>query len=218
MTLNEMTQHIADAMNLSSPDSVARIARTINVRYKRVTSAIGLVTSRREEISQTATIGSRYITFSGAEKLDAIYRKVGTKNILLDEITHDEMLDTSPRDEPPTKFSVFSVAPRSVTIMVDCTPTTQFTLYAAVLADLTTLSNNDSPAFPESFHDILIHGVMADEYRKKEKPQEARESEMYFEQRLSDLKMFLAKSAYMDVYPGKHRKADGWWDTSGSSD
>jgi len=214
MTLNEMTLHIADSLNLSSPDSKARIGRNVNVRYKRVTSAIGLVTTRREEVSKAATIGDRNITFTGIEKLDTVFRKVGTKNVILDELTNDEMLDLDPRDEPPTKFSVFSVAPSSVTIKLDCTPITAFTLYAHGLADVSTLTGNDSPAFPESFHDILIHGVMADEYRKMEKDQLAREAEGYYEQRLSDLKMFIAKSAYLDIYAGKHSKRDDWWDTS----
>lgn len=217
MTLNEMTLHIADALNLSSAEAKARIGRNINVRYKRVTSAIGMVTTRREEVNQAATIGNRNITFSGIEKIDAVFRKVGTKNIGLDEISNDDMRETSLRTEPPTKFCVFSVAPRSVTITLDCIPETTFTLYAHGLADVSTLSSTDSPAFPESFHDILIHGVVADEYRKMEKRDLARENEGYFEQRLSDLRMFIAKSAYLEIYSAKNRKADGWWDTSGSN-
>jgi len=216
MTLNEMTLHIADALNLSSAEAKARIARNINTRYKRVTSAIGLAPSRREEVSKVATIGNRYITFSGVEKLESVYRKVGTKHIMLDEITHDEMLELSVRTEPPTKYAVFSITQTGITLMIDCSPTTAFTLYAASVADTTSLSNNDSPAFPESFHDVLIHGVMADEYKKMEKLDYARDCEQDYERRLSDLRMFLAKSAYLEIYAGKRAKADGWWDTSGS--
>jgi hypothetical protein len=215
MTMNEMVLYIADALNLSSPESKARIGRSINVRYKRITSAIGLVTSRREEVNEVATIGDRQLTFTGIEKLDTVFRKVGTKNIILQEVTNDEMLEMSPRDEPPNKFSVFSVAPRAVTITLDCTPSTAFTLYAHGLADTSTLTGNDSPAFPESFHDAIIHGAMADEYRKMEKYPLAKDSEYAFDQRLSDLKMFIAKSAYLEIYRGKHSVADGWWDTSG---
>jgi hypothetical protein len=213
MTLNEMILYVADAMNLSSVEAKARVGRSLNVRYKRVTSAIGLITSRREEATAVATIGDREIVFEEIERVDTVFRKVGTKNIILDELTNDEMVDLNPRDEPPTAYSIFNVAPRSVTIMLDCVPTTGFTLYAHGLADASTLSNTTSPAFPESFHDVLIHGAMADEYRKAEKPQQARECEVYFEQRLSDLKMFIAKSTYLELYPGKHRKSAGWWDT-----
>jgi len=214
MTMNEIVMHVSDSMLLTSPASKARLERNVNVRYKRVTSAIGLVTSRREQVSKQATIADRNLTFSGIEKLDTVFRVSGTKNIILEEITNDDMLELSPRDEPPTKYSIFSLAPRAVTIKMDCTPTTTFTLYAHGLADTSTLSSNDSPAFPESFHDILLLGVMADEYRRKEQYKEAKDCEASFEQRLSDLRMFIAKSAYLELYEGKNAKSDGWWDSS----
>src|SRR5688500_13445487 len=107
MTLNEMTLHIADALNLSSPEAKSRIGRNINVRYKRVTSAIGMITTRREELTQAVTIGNRNVTFSGIEKLDSVFRKVGTKVYIIDEITNDEMNELNVRDEPPTKYCVF---------------------------------------------------------------------------------------------------------------
>lgn len=216
MTMNELVAYIADELNLSSPEAKARIERALNLRYKQVTTAIGLNPARREELNKQATIGSRFITFTGAEKLDIVYRKVGTRNIVLDMLTNDEMTDTVPHDEPPTKYSVYSFTPTTVTLWLDCTPATAFTLYASGTGDAATLSGTTSPAFPESFHDILVYGVCADEYRRKEKKDLAREAEQTFQQRLSDLRMFVAKTAYLDIYNGKHRKSEGWWDTSGS--
>jgi hypothetical protein len=215
MTLNELVAYIADEQNLTSPDAKARIEREVNNRYRQVTSSIGLNTTRREELSKAATIGSRFITFTGAEKLENVFRKIGTKNKLLDEVSMDEMTDIGPRDEPPTLYAVYSVTPTSVTLWMDCTPTTTFTLYAIGLGDASTLSGTTSPAFPESFHDILIHGVSADEYRRKEKKELAREAEQTFQNRLSDLRMFIAKSAYLEQYNGKHRSSEGWWDSAG---
>lgn len=212
MTADELVVHMMDALNLTSPEASTRINRSLNVRYKRVTSAIGLITSRRSTVSKTATIGSSQFTFSGVEHLDVVYRKVGTRNIPLIEITDDEMLDRTTRSEPPRVYSVTTVNPQTITITVDCTPTTEFTLYAHGLAILPVLSGSASPAFPESFHDVLIHGVLADEYRKMEKMQYSKDAEMDYERRLSDLKMFIAKSAYMDIYAGKHGPSDGWWD------
>lgn len=216
MTVNELVEHIADAINQTSPEAKARIGRELNVRYKQVTSAIGLITSRREEFTKLATIGSEFLTFTGTEKLDAVYRKVGTKKILLDELTKDEMLEDTFREEPPTTFCIYSLGPASVTIKMDCIPISAFTLYADGLADVSTLTNINTPAFPESFHDILIHGVMADEYKRREKMPYAKEEEQIFTQRLSDLKMFIAKSAYLDIYRGKLTPSEGWWDDGGS--
>jgi hypothetical protein len=60
--------------------------------------------------------------------------------------------------------------------------------------------------------------VLADEYRRKEKSDYVKEQEELFEKRLSDLRMFIAKSAYLQNYRGKHAKAEGWWDSSLSSE
>lgn len=210
--MNELVEYIAESLSIPSPEAKTRIGRELNVRYKQVTTAIGMPSTRREELSTAATIGSRFITFTGAEKLDAVFRKVGTKNIMLDELTDDEMLVAPIRTQPPTLFSIYTVAPASVTLKLDCVPTTTFTLYAHVIGDATTLTGNDQPAFPESFHDVLIHGVRADEYRRKEKDDKAKEAEMIFGNRLSDLKMFIAKSAYLRIYRGKHAEAEEWWE------
>jgi hypothetical protein len=212
MTVNEMVEYIAEDLGTPGADTKMRIAHALNLRYKQVTSAIGMSPTRREELNATAVIGDRFMTFTGAEKLDVVFRKIGTKNIVITEVTDDEMLKLPVRTEPPTNFSIFSTAPANVTIQLDCTPTTQFILYAHVLGDATTLTGNDQPAFPESYHDLLIHGVKADEYRRREKMQLAKEAELAFQQRLSDLRMFLAKSAYLDIYRGKHATSEAWWD------
>lgn len=213
MTVNELVEYIAEDLSSPSPEAKTRIAHELNVRYKQVTSAIGLIPTRRVQVSTTATIGSNEITFTGIEKIDAVFTvDANGANVILDELNNDEMLAAPVRTEPPKKFSIFNVNPTSVTILVDCVPTTQFTIYAQGLASATTLSGNDQPAFPESFHDILIHGVKADELRRKEKAL-ARDAEAMFESRLSDLRMFIAKSAYLMEYRGKTQKAEGWWDT-----
>lgn len=211
--------YIADELNLSSPETKARIERALNVRYKQVTSAIGMVGSRREELSKLATTGNQYLTFTGAEKLDAVFRKVGTKNVLLDQITDDDMLEATLQTSLPTKYSIYSFTPTTVTIRMNCIPVASvpFTLYANGIGDVITLSGTTSPAFPESFHDVLIYGVCADEYRRKEKVAFVKEAEENFARRLSDLKMFIAKSAYLTLYRGKNQPGEGWWDTGTGS-
>lgn len=212
-TLHELTLEVMDRLNLSSPEAAARIVRELNTRYKRVTSSIGLVTSRRAPITQAATIGNRDVTFSAIEKIDNVYRKVGTKNILLDEITFEEMIDADIVTDPPTKYCIVNVLPTSVKIRLNSVPATGFNLYADGLASALNLAGDDSPAFPESYHDILVYGAMADEYKKMEKFDLAKDSEADFENRLSDLRMFIAKSAFLDIYQGKSQERYGWWDT-----
>jgi hypothetical protein len=215
--MNELVEYVAADLNTPSQEIKTRIGHELNVRYKQVTSSIGLIPTRRVEREASTTPDDRFVTFADIEKLDAVFRKTsdvdpGANSILLSEVTSDEMEKLSVRDDPPTKFCIHTVDPTSVTIKIDCLPVDPTTLYASGLANASTLTNNDQPAFPESFHDILIHGVKADEYRRREKFQLAKECEMLFMQRLSDLRMFLAKSAYLDLYRGKNSVSQGWWD------
>lgn len=220
MTADEIISVVADELNLSNPEAISRIGKELNIRYKQVTSSIGLITSRRVTVSQSATIGDRTITFTGVERLDTVYYTlVGTNNIpknkILDEVTNDEMLDLNPGPGTgfPRKYCINTFSPTSVTVTVDAIPTDPvYTLYASGLAGVGSLTGTASPQFPESFHDILIYGIKADEFIRKEKAQLAADAETKFQNRLSDLRMFIAKSAYSDIHRGKHAKSEDWWD------
>lgn len=210
MIFDEIVAEVCERLNLTSDEARSRVGREVNARYRRLTSSIGLVTSRRTQVSKTATIGSQSITFGGIEKITAVIDKSSGSDITLTEITMSEFHDLSIRDQPPRNFVVNRTNQNSVEILMDCVPTTGFTLYADGHINLATLAGSQAPSFPESFHDILIFGVLADEYRKMEKLDFARDSELVYEARLSDLRMFLAKSAYLDIYPGKKFSRTNW--------
>src|SRR3990167_4225377 len=122
MTINEMVLYITDALNLSSADAKARVGRELNLYYKQVTSAIGLIPTRREEVSQAVSIGNRFVVFSGIEKIDFVFYVNNNRNVKLDEITHDEMMDLPAGTWPPTRYSIFSMTESTVTIMIDVDP------------------------------------------------------------------------------------------------
>lgn len=197
---------------------MARIGKELNIRYRQVTSSIGLITSRRVTVARIAVINNRNLTFNGVERLDTVYYTiVGTNNVpknkILDEITNDEMIDLIPGTGFPRRYCVINYAPNAVTIEVDAIPTNPvYTLNASGLSGVSTLTGTVSPQFPASFHDILIYGIKADEFIRKEKAQLAADAEQKFEARLSDLRMFIAKSAYLDIHRGKHAKSEDWWD------
>src|SRR3954471_18727001 len=119
MTMNELVEYIAEDLNTPSLEAKTRIGHELNVRYKQVTSSIGLITSRRQEFDKQVTIGNRFVTFT-AEKLDTVFISPDATNpnlnVILDELTNDEMLDVNVRDEPPTRYSVFSTTPTTVTV------------------------------------------------------------------------------------------------------
>lgn len=211
MIFSEIVVEVAERLNLTSDEAKSRIARNLNNRYRRVTSSIGLDTSRFVQVSQIATIGNRTITFQGVEKLIAVIDKSTGVDVPLSQVSMDEMHIIVVKTDPPRKFAVTRIHPSSVDIYVDSVPSTAYTLYADAHTNVINLGANDQPDFPESFHDILIFGGMADEYRKMEKAQLADMSEKDYEARLSDLRMWIAKSAYRDIYQGKYQGKNFRW-------
>ncbi len=90
----------------------------------------------------------------------------------------------------------------TVTIYLDCIPATIYALTADALVNLSTLSGSMIPAFAEDYHDLLVLGAMATEYDKMEKTPLADKKEKQYEDRLSQLRMYIAKSAYKDIVQG----------------
>ena len=273
-------------MNLTSDQAISRIGREINSRYRRVTSSLGLATSRPVEVSAAVTLGSQYVTFSGMTKVISVHNRGA--GLLLHEVTLEEipviqisetgtadsgstttLVDTertealttdhvgsviqftsgtlsgqssvitsftpgtdtivfSPavstsvlvghtyiilagNEDDERDFAIYSTTAITVTIVLNSIPTTAHTLYAEGLSNVASLSGSGTPAFAEDFHDILVFGAVADELRKMEKVQLAKDAEDDFERRLSDLRMFIAKSAYLDMYQGKTNSERNWW-------
>lgn len=211
MTFDEVVSEVMDRLNLSSSEATTRISKRVNARYKRATSSIGLVTTRFAQVQSNATIGNRIITFQGIEKILAVIDKSSGVDIPLSQITLDEMHITPIRDEPPRKFAVQRNHANTVDILLDLTPTTAFLLYADGQSNEATLVGAQQPDFPESFHDILVFGALADEYRKLEKFPLAKDMEGEYEKRLSDLRMWIAKSAALDIYAGRYTGKSFRW-------
>lgn len=205
MTFDQIVAEVCDRLNLTSSDATTRVGKAVNNRYRRLTSSIGLETTRRVTVSKVATIGNQTLTFSSIEKIIAVIDKTDPKrDVVLSQITPDEMHITPLRGPMPRRFAVTGIHASSVDILMDCIPATGFTLYADGHSILTTLSGSTAPNFPESFHDILVFGAMSDEYRKMEKPALMQAAETDYEHRLSDLRMWIAKSAYLDIYQGRY--------------
>lgn len=212
MTFDELVAEVMDRLNYSSDEATTRVGKRVNSRYKRATSSIGLGVTRYEEgIAATATIGSRILTFNGIEKVLAVIDRSSGKDIPLTQITTDEMHITPVKGEPPRKFCIVGTSARSVDIKVDGEAESAYVLYADGEVVLATLSGDDEPVFPESFHDLLVFGVLADEYRKLEKFPLAEETEIVWEKRLSDLRMWIAKTAYLDIYQGRYSGTSFRW-------
>ena len=205
MLFTDVRTEILDRLNYTSTDATTRVGRLINKVYRAVGTAIGMSFTRQTAVTEVVTIGNASVTFSETEKILQVWRLDGSSNpVILSEVLHAELRESvTPSSDKPTKWALFSTTSNGCVIRLNAKPATAYTLYADVIAEVADLSGSNEPAFPESFHDILIEGVLKDEYRKLEKIQLARESERAYEQRLSDLRMFVAKSNYLDIQQGK---------------
>lgn len=115
---------------------------------------------------------------------------------------------------PAQQYAIQAMGASTVTIFLGSIPSTVYILSADVEINLTDLSGSGVPNFPADFHDLLIKGGLASELYKMEKYDLSSVQEEKFEKRLGELRLFIAKSAYIDIYQGKSRRNGWWWGPS----
>jgi hypothetical protein len=215
MTFTEIVTDTMDRLNLSSADATARIGRFVNSRYRRVTSTIGLQTSRRTTVSTAVTLGVQAVVLALEKVLTVYHSGTGVQSVL-PEITYDQMRNRGAgAGTIPTCYCIASMDANSVTILLDILPQSALDIYADGMANVSTLSGSTEPPFSASYHDVLVYGAMADELTKMEKPQLAKQAEQRYEEVLSDLRMYIAKSAYLQQR--QNGFAEGQGGTSGGA-
>jgi hypothetical protein len=207
-----MAQHIADCYGLKSDEALARIGTNINLRHREIVSSLGISqVVKGTTATATTTIASRFLTFGptpvAVVKVVAVYDTVtsATHPPVLDEISRDQMLNEGVVSDPPTKYCIYTMGERSVTIRLNSVPATAFVLTADVEGNTSQLSGADSPAFDEDYHDILVNLVKADELEKAEKYDKAAAKLKQAEMRKGELRLQIAKSAYKELKQGGRR-------------
>lgn len=122
---------------------------------------------------------------------------------VLDEVRPDQLRNMALRSDPPTLFAISRVGAGDVTIEINSIPATRFVLSADIDESTSVLSSTAQPSFPANYHDILVAGGKVAEWYKQEKPTLARENEMEFQRRLSQLRMYLAVASNRPLYQGQ---------------
>lgn len=213
MQFSDIVSSVKDRLNLTSTEADTRIGKAVNRVYRRVTTAVGMERSRKTLAQTFVSIGSSTVTFTSAERVSNVVNRNVSPYKVLDEVTTDELRADQPfsSSDNPTKWAVFSHTASSITIIINVIPVTAFALYADVHSVVSDLSGTATPAFPESFHDVIIEGVLAEELRKMEKPALAQIAKAEHERILSDLKYWIAVSGYLETYQGKLTEKDKWW-------
>lgn len=220
MTFTEIQTEILDRLNLTSSTDSTRIGRAINRVYREVTSTVGLQLSRRTTSIVTATIGVSTITVSNCENIISVINRAVSPYKVLDEVSLDELREDQPyaASDSPTKWAINSITSDTHVIEINVIPQTAIDLYVEKMAVVADLSGANEPAFPESYHDILIYGVLIDEYDKVEKPTLSVKMERRYEKRLGELRLWIALGGpYKDIYQGKMKDGATSGGSGGSS-
>lgn len=209
MTFTDIQTEASNRLNITSAEGLSRIGSYINQRYRRLTSSLGLNTTRRATQSINTVAGTATITFTSLEKIELVYITTNGRERIIREMPYEEFRRRNVEEERsgiPTEYAVTAVTSNSVTIGLYPTPNAIISITADGLNNASTLSGSDVPAFPADFHDALVLGAMSDEFFKMEKYALAKDFELQFKSRESDLRMFLAKSAFISMaeaeYPG----------------
>jgi hypothetical protein len=218
MTFDAIVDTVMKRLNLTSDVARARIGEAVNERYKKVTSSIGLDTSRRVDITievdpQNSDFDSLpELTIQGVEKVIKISlpNEDGTIKVL-SEVYYEEITTVATVSRLPRAWAVKKMGAQQIIVRLDSFPETPFTLKVEGFDLADELADDAEPYFPESFHDILIEGAKAEELLKMEKPQLAAIADGKYEARLSDLRMFIAMSIYRDIYQGKNKPTQLWY-------
>ena len=209
MTFTGIVDEVLERLNLTSATATARIGRSVNERYRRIASKIGLQTIARGTVTASTVIGNRDVTFGpgpvGVEKISVVTNPAYPNQRPLDEVLWEELrLRVVPSNDTPQTYAIKKMGSNSVTITIDSTPLTVYTLTGDGLLNLSTLSGVQVPAFAENFHDILILHAMAIELDKLEKPALAKEKLREADERTGELQLFIATSALMRIVQGKN--------------
>jgi hypothetical protein len=203
MTFDQIVAEVLARTRQTSDEATTRIGRAVNDRYRRVATSVGLATTARAEITSALVAGDPAVTLPG-EKVLTVFLD-GPEHRVLSEITFATWRQRHTGTVTlgtPVAYAVASVDAAGVTIYLTPVPATAGPLHADVLVELPPLTGATLPALPPSFHDVLLHGALADEWMQLKQDDLTRAAETTYVARLADLRYFLAKSATLAIVQG----------------
>lgn len=211
MTFGNIISHVQARVKQTSADSTTRIGQYVNERYRAVQTGVGLGAVRFGTVSLTTVAGTT--DYSPATLIHPMTVTYAGGNRVLIEKTKDFFRNLDPagtRTGSPQYYATKKFNAATVTIELFPIPDgpPDYTLAIDGILTGADLTTNDVPVLPEDFHDLLVFGATADELLKLEKPDQSDRMEKRFRDRLSELRYFVAKTAYLDFKQGE---AGNWW-------
>lgn len=209
MTYVELQNAVMDQLGLTSSDARRRVKSFLKQRYREVQSSVNVSRTRLGSVNFVTASGVSTVTASGVAKVFTVYDPTNLKRPLVETtLPRLRELDTdSSVTGYPTEYAIVSHVADAITLRLYPKPNAVLTLPADVLVSATELSaDDDVPALPVDFHDILVRGAKADYLMTQEKAQRlADKEEKRFAERLADLRLFLRTSSTLHQAPYDRR-------------
>lgn len=201
MTFDEIVSDVCERAGLTTTDAITRVGKRVNRGYRRVTADIGMTVTRRQWNSFTPTALTRDQTVSNCERVLSV--KLPAMTDCLDEVTYDEMIVLIPTTGDPSKWAVKTMGATSVVLTFDSTLDSAPDMLVEVEQNLATLSGSQVPAFPESFHDILVFEALGDELRKKKDYVGAKDADAKAAELKAKLQYKTHAKGWLQIWQGK---------------
>lgn len=219
MTYVTIQDRVLNRLRLTSTTARTRVKARINERIRAAQASVGLGKLRRGTVSVNTASGNPALTTTGLVKVFTVV--IPAEARVLTERSLDFLRNLDPNNDNtgvPLYYAVKAVTATAVTLQLYPIPNAIYAVQIDGLLVGSDLSADaDVPGMPEDFHDLIIDGVLADEFADQEdKGELVGYHEAKHEKRLRDLRYFLAKSAYL------HTRQDGnatdypWWAVHGN--
>lgn len=209
MTFVQIQDRVLARATQSSTVARTRVKEYINEILRKIATSTNCARVRSGTVSINTVDGTKTITSTGLVKVQSV--TIPAENRVLEERSADQirLMDPDASQEGlPRYFVVQKFNATTCTLRLWPTPDAIYAVEIdGVLTGTDLSADADVPGLPEDFHDMLVTGALAKERDHLEKFDLALKGEQEFEQRLSSLKYFLNKSAFL-------RRQDAerpWW-------
>jgi hypothetical protein len=205
VTFDQIVHEVLERMSLTSADAQLRVGAAVNRHYRRITSLLGMETTRIVVVHDVMTVGLATVSFQGIEKIDRIFDVSDpTTRRMVPEVSLHRQRMTPPGTSAPGAWAMQEAGPDYVVVLFDTVPQLAYALQADGWVTRAELVAGDEPLFPASFHDVLTWFALSEELLRKEKTQLATAYEGKAEALLNDLRFHLADTHTRELRQGSH--------------
>ena len=89
MTFTAIVARVMNFCGLTSTEAQTRVGESVNTHHRRITSELGMDTTRFVTRSDETTVSSRTMTFTNIEKIDRLLDMTGGVRLLTETSMHE---------------------------------------------------------------------------------------------------------------------------------